>query len=202
MNSAEYAFRALEREVPSREELRRFVGPPLRESFPRYGLDSDETEEAIRQFRIYFADRGWLENRPYPGIVELCGKLKSRGYVLIVATSKIEVQAVRIMKHFGLEPYFTDIIGSDDESGRHSKSDVVRYAMEKYGITGKSGSAEDLKSEAVMIGDRSYDVIGAGECGLGTIGVSYGYGTVEELKNAGALAVADSVEELGRILEV
>lgn len=194
MNSAEYAFKAMGRQVPDRTELRRFVGPPLKESFPRYGMDEAETEEAIRQFRVYFADRGWLENKPYEGIIELCGQLKESGYKLIVATSKIEFQAVRIMDHFGLKPYFLDVIGSDDASGRFSKADVVRFALNKYGIAPDSG-------DAVMIGDRCYDVEGARECGLDTIGVSYGYGTRRELEDAGAKVVADSVEELGRYLQ-
>lgn len=195
MNSAEYAFRALGREVPDRAELRTFVGPPLKESFPRYGLSDEETVEAIRQFRVYFAERGWKENRLYEGVDELCGKLCDRGCALIVATSKIEVQAIRIIEYFGLKEYFTDVVGSVDKD-RSSKAEVISYILEKYKIDKDMIAA----GEVVMVGDRCYDVSGAAAFGIPTIGVSYGYGTREELMEAGAAAVADTVYSLAELI--
>lgn len=192
MNAAAYAFKAMGRAVPDEDRLRAFVGPSLKESFSLYDMNEKQIDEAIRQFRVYFADRGWCENRPYPGIPELCEKLCGRGYTMMVATSKLESQAVRIVKHFGLEPFFEATVGSDDIT-RSGKADVVRYVLNKYDIS---------PSEAVMIGDRFYDVKGAAACGLKTIGVAYGYGTRQELLDAGALTVADTVNELGRILGV
>ena len=191
MNSAEYAFRSMGKEVPDRTVLRSFVGPPLKENFPRFGLNEAETAEAIRFFRSYFADRGWLENRPYDGVSDMCRQLADRGYRLIVATSKLEAQAVRIMEYFGLADMFTDIVGGDEQSARSAKADVIEYILNKHGID---------RSEAVMIGDRFYDVNGAKACGLDAIGVTYGYGSAEELLEAGAVRVFDTVEELGRYL--
>lgn len=187
MNSAEYAFRAMGREVPDRSELRTFVGPPLSESFPRYGFTKEETVEAIRQFRVYFKDRGWKENKPYEGIVPLCAKLAHNGYYLIVATSKIENMAQQIIDYFGMGDSFFDVVGSIDGE-RSTKAEVIAYTLKKHGI-----SPED----AVMVGDRCFDVEGAAACGIATVGVTYGYGTRAELEEAGAVCVVGSVEELG-----
>lgn len=96
------------------------------------------------------------------------------------------------MEHFGLAPYFTDVIGNDEESGRKTKSQVIEYLLKKHGIT-------DPK-DVVMIGDRCYDAEGAAKHGIETIGVSYGYGTRSELEDAGAVAVVDSVAGLGSYL--
>ena len=191
-NAAVYAFEKMGRTVPPKEKLLSFVGPPLSESFPRFGVEPEKVDEAIRIFREYYNERGWCENKPYPGIKEMCAELAECGYKLIVATSKRESQAVRIMDHFGLAPYFTDVIGNVEELGRKGKSQVIRYLLEKHEITDTS--------EVVMIGDRHYDVEGAAECGIRTIGVTYGYGTYEELKEAGAIAVLDTVEELREFL--
>ena len=197
MNSAEYAFRAMGREVPDRAQLRSFVGPPLAESFPRFGIDKSETDEAIRQFRVYFTDKGWKEDKPYPGIEKLCRELYEKGYKLIVATSKLEAMAVRIIEYFGLKEYFLDVIGSIDKE-RASKADVINYAIKKYSIEINTDAWNTLTEDgAIMIGDRCYDVEGAGECGLKCVGVTYGYGTRAELTEAGAIAVVDTVEELG-----
>ncbi len=191
-NAAVYAFEKMGITVPDKEELLSFVGPPLSESFPRYGIGPEKVDEAIRIFREYYNDRGWCENKPYPGIKEMCARLSGCSYKLIVATSKRESQAVRIMDHFGLAPYFTDVIGNVEELGRKGKAQVIRYLLDKHGI----GDA----SRVVMIGDRHYDVEGAAECGISTIGVTYGYGTREELSTAGAVAVFDTVEELCKYL--
>ena len=92
------------------------------------------------------------------------------------------------MDYFRLAPFFTDVIGSVEEEGRAGKSDVIRFLLDRHGITDTS--------EVVMIGDRNYDVKGAAACGIETVGVTYGYGTREELEEAGAIKVFDTVEEL------
>lgn len=191
-NAAKYAFEQMGREAPSKNELFSFVGPPLSESFSRYFDTPEQTDEAVRIFREYYDKQGWCENVPYPGINDLCRRLQAYGYKLIVATSKRHKQAVRIIEHFGLAPYFADVIGNDEESGRKTKSQVIDYLMKKHWIS-------DPK-DVVMIGDRCYDVEGAAKHGIETIGVTYGYGTREELENAGALAVVDTVKELGEYL--
>ncbi len=191
-NAARYAFEQMGMPVPAHEELFSFVGPPLSESFPKFGVAPEKVDEAVRIFREYYDKQGWCENVPYPGIADLCRRLQAYGYKLIVATSKRHTQAVRIMEHFGLAPYFTDVIGNDEESGRKTKSQVIEYLLKKHGIT-------DPK-DVVMIGDRCYDAEGAAKHGIETIGVSYGYGTRRELEDAGTVAVVDSVAELGSYL--
>ena len=193
VNGAIYSLEKMGMDIPPRQELYCFVGPPLSESVRRCGVtEPDKVDEAVRHFREYYDRQGWCENALYPGIDGLCRRLRDYGYKLIVATSKRHSQAVRIMEHFGLAPYFIDVVGNDEPSGRAGKSQVIEYLLTKHGITDPA--------EVVMIGDRHYDVDGAAKHGIKTIGVSYGYGTREELETAGAIAVADSVEELGDLL--
>ncbi len=193
VNAAKYAFGKMGMDIPSDQELLSFVGPPLSASFPRYGVSPEDVPKAVSIFREYYNERGWCENRLYPGIGQMCEKLAEYGYKLIVATSKRETQAVRIIEHFGLAPFFTDVIGNDEQKGRAGKADVIKYLLEKHGIG-------DPKNEVVMIGDRYYDVEGAAEFGIGTIGVTYGYGTEKELVDAGAIRTAGSVAELEGLL--
>ena len=118
--------------------------------------------------------------------------LKEAGKVLIVATSKPEHMAKKILAHFNLDGYFDDICGSCDDSNRNEKDEVIRYALEKHGIT-------DL-DDVLMVGDRKFDVIGASKCGLQCMGVLYGFGDREELESAGAAYIAETVEEMARII--
>lgn len=174
------------------ENLLRFIGPPLNESLPEYyGFTPEQTAKAVEVFREYFVEKGWLENAPYPGIPELLGDLKAGGLQLMVATSKPEVQAVRILKHFGLAEYFDFICGAPagNEDGAR-KASVIREALRR---------AED-PSSVVMVGDRRHDVEGAHENGLPCIGVLYGYGSREELSGAGASFIAENLEALKNLL--
>ena len=174
------------------QNLLRFIGPPLNESLPEYyGFTPEQTVKAVEVFREYFVEKGWLENAPYPGIPELLGDLKAAGLQLMVATSKPEVQAVRILKHFGLAEYFDHICGAPagNEDGAR-KASVIREALR---------CAED-PSSVVMVGDRRHDVEGAGENGLPCIGVLYGYGSREELSAAGASFIAENLEALKKLL--
>ena len=174
------------------EDLLRFIGPPLNESLPEYyGFTPEQTVKAVEVFREYFVEKGWLENAPYPGIPELLRDLKAGGLQLMVATSKPEVQAVRILKHFGLAEYFDAICGAPagNEDGAR-KASVIREALRR---------AED-PSSVVMVGDRRHDVEGAGENGIPCIGVLYGYGSREELEGAGASFIAENLEALKNLL--
>ena len=172
--------------------LMQFVGPPLTDSLrDLYGFELEKRTEAVEFFREYFNEKGWLENSPYPGIADLLRDLKDAGLTLMVATSKPEVQAVRIMKHFGLAEYFDQICGAPlgSEEGA-KKSSVIRKAL----------SYVDDPSQVVMVGDRRHDVAGAKETGLPCIGVLYGYGGREELETAGAAYIAADMEELKKLL--
>ena len=178
------------REEPA--NLLKFIGPPLNESLPEYyGFTPEQTVKAVEVFRGYFVEKGWLEKAPYPGVAELLRELKEAGLQLMVATSKPEVQALRVLKHFGLAEYFEHICGAPlgNEDGAR-KADVVHRAL---------GYAEDASS-VVMVGDRRHDVEGARENGIPCIGVLYGYGSREELAVAGASFIAEDLVGLKKLL--
>lgn len=176
--------------VPSREEMRVFIGPPLRDTFIKFGVPADKAEEAIDIYRSRYIPIGKFENTPYPGIREALDQLRSQGHQLYVATSKPEGMSVDILEHFDLAKYFTRICGASMDASRSSKSDVIAYLLEQ---------CADV-SEAVMVGDTAFDVTGAAAHGIPTIGVSWGYGKIEDMENAGAAAIAHSPEELLELL--
>ena len=176
------------------DTLTGFIGPPLSESFPEfYGFDDAQTALATEKFREYFDARGWLENVPYPGMAELLRELHSAGKRLVVATSKPEPFAVRILEHFGMAPYFAHICGAPMKDEKHAKkATVVANALRRAGVADKSA--------AVMVGDRRHDAAGAHENGLAAIGVLYGYGDWAELTAAGAEYIAGDLAELRALL--
>ena len=176
--------------VPSREEMRVFVGPPLYESFQRFGVPADSMDEAIRVYRSRYIPTGMFENTPYPGIQALLETLKKDGYTLYVATSKPEEMSVTILERFGLAPYFDRICGASTDASRSTKDAVIAYLLEQ------SGAKEDM----VMVGDTKYDILGAKAHGIPAIGVSWGYGSVAEMVQAGAVGIADTMEQLVDIL--
>ena len=186
INCAALALEHFGLEVPSREEMRVFVGPPLHETFRRFGVPVDKTDEAIRVYRSRYIPTGMFENTPYPGIQALLEALKKDGFTLYVATSKPEEMSVTILERFGLAPYFDRICGASTDSSRSTKDAVIAYLLEQ------SGAKEDM----IMVGDTKYDVLGAKAHGIPAIGVSWGYGSVEEMREAGAIGIADTMEGL------
>lgn len=178
-------------DVPSAEEMRCMVGPPLRESFPKFGIPMEQVEEAIELYRLHYNNGGIFENSPYPGIAALLEKLRSDGYTLCVATSKPENMAKTILKHFDMAKYFHMICGASTGANRITKSQVIHYLLEQV----------QSKGPIIMVGDTIYDVEGAKEFSIPTVGVSWGYGIVEEMKSAGAIAIATTMNELYGILQ-
>ena len=174
------------------DTLTPFIGPPLHESFPElFGLTETQTDRAIRDFRVYFSRQGWAENIPYKGMAEFLESLQKAGQKLVIATSKPEEFALRIMEHFGLAAYFHRICGAQGENRASArKGSVVADALRRSGTDGP----------AVMVGDRRFDVAGAHENGLPAIGVLYGYGGREELTAAGADYLAADLHELKQLL--
>ena len=172
--------------VESLDHLRYFVGPPLRDSFVKAGVPEDKVEEAIAVYRSRYTNVGLFENTPYSGIRELLEKLTDLGYRLFVATSKPEEMAVRVLQKFDLYRYFEKVCGATLDKSRDSKSAVIAHLLT---ATGKA-------DHAIMVGDTAFDVIGAAEHNISTIGVSWGYGIVEEMKEAGAIAIAHTPDEL------
>ena len=177
--------------IPPREEMRVFVGPPLSETFQKYGVPADKVDEAIAIYRSRYIPIGKFENKPYPGIRELLETLHSHGHKLYVATSKPEGMSIDILEHFDLAKYFTRICGAALDMSRNSKEAVIAYLLEMC----------ENKGNMVMVGDTTFDVVGAKAHGIPCIGVSWGYGNVADLENAGAVSIAHSTEELLTFLE-
>ena len=186
INCATLALRHFGLPIPSYADMRTFVGPPLRDSFIRFGVPADQADEAIRVYRSRYIPTGMFENTPYPGIRELLEKLRAEGYTLYVATSKPEEMSVTILEKFDLAKYFHRICGASIDSSRSTKDAVIAYLLES------SGAKEDM----VMVGDTKYDILGAKAHGIPAIGVGWGYGKVEEMEEAGAVGIADSMEQL------
>lgn len=172
--------------IPSRQTLRVFVGPPLHETFIRFGVPADKAEEAVEVYRSRYIPIGKFENTPYPGIRELLEKLKADGHKLYVATSKPEQMSIDILEHFDLAKYFDRICGASLDTSRTEKAAVIAYLQ---ALTGKS-------EHTMMVGDTKFDVIGAKKHGIPTVGVSWGYGSVAELTEAGAVDIAYTMDQL------
>ena len=191
-NSVIHALGRLGIEAPPREELYDFVGPPLLDSFGKYfHMTPDEARHAMGLYREYFAEYGLFENEVYEGIPEMLSHLKNEGKSLMLATSKPEAFARRILDHFSLSSYFDFIGGSDMEQVRGTKAAVIAYVLQ---------STRTDPADCIMIGDRSHDVAGAKANEIDTIGVLWGYGSEKELTDAGALALASAPQHLEEIL--
>lgn len=186
INCATLALEHFGLPVPSREEMRVFVGPPLDQTFIRFGVPADKAQEAIAVFRSRYTTVGIFENHPYPGVCQMLQTLKAQGHRLFVATSKPEVMANKVLEHFGLAEFFEQVVGATLDGSRIHKEDVITYLL---GLTGDVG-------QTLMVGDTAFDVIGAKAHGICTIGVSWGYGKVEDMVQAGAIAIAHTMEEL------
>lgn len=172
--------------IPTREEMRVFVGPPLHESFINHGVPADQAEEAIRIYRSRYIPIGKFENVPYPGIREMLESLKADGHKLFVATSKPEKMSVEILEHFDLARYFDQICGATMDTSRSTKEAVIEYLLHH------NGRADNM----IMVGDTKFDVLGAKMHGIPTIGVSWGYGEVSDMEAAGAVKIVNTAQEL------
>ncbi|MBO4887204.1 MAG: HAD-IA family hydrolase [Firmicutes bacterium] len=189
MNGFVYAIEKMGGTVTDRESLRIFVGPPLKVSFGRIlGYSPEDTEKAIRLYRKYYNEMGGVfENSVYPGVETMLSALKQAGKKLIIVTSKSAVGTNTVLDHFNLRKYF-EFVATADDRDRPRKADVIRYAFEACGI-------DDI-SQAVMVGDRENDISAAKETGIDSIGVLYGYGDKDELKEAGATYLAKDPGEV------
>lgn len=190
INCAVYALEHFGLPIPPREKMRVFVGPPLHETFLKFGISPEQTDEAVRIFRSRYIPIGKFENHPYPGIRELLEKLKQDGHRLYVATSKPERTAIEILDHFALSGYFSNICGASMDLTRNSKADVISYLLAQCGEA----------INAVMVGDTEFDVLGAKAHNIPTIGVAWGYGEVPNMQAAGAVAIAKTMDDLYDLL--
>lgn len=195
VNSVVYAINKLGAKMPSQEELYGFVGPPLSESFVKYcGIAPSETKKAIDAFREYFAEKGMFENSVYPGIPELTEKLRKAGTKVVLATSKPQPFAEKILTHFGVVSGFDRVFGNTMDEKYFDKKALFRDIFEELCI------GESDLGGCVMVGDRSSDIEGAHHAGIKAIGVLYGYGSKAELESAGADHIVETVADLEKVL--
>ena len=188
-NCFSYALKHFGVEVKNISELRPALGPPLKDSFMNlYGFDEEKAGLAVEKYRERYAIYNTIENKLYPNIESVLSGLQKLGYKLVLATSKPEEYAIKILKYFDLDKYFFDISGASFDKSRSEKEDVLKYLLKKNNIN-------DL-SLAVMIGDRKYDLEAAQKLGIDAIGVLYGYGDMEELSSYSNVFLAPTPEML------
>lgn len=193
--SVQYALNKMGIIEENRDDLIKFIGPPLVESFQKYyNLEMDKVLEAIKAYREYFADKGIFDNKIFPGIPELLASLKAKGHILGVATSKPTIYSEMILEHFNIDKYFTVVVGSNLDGSRVAKNEIIEAAIQSLGINDPD--------KVIMVGDRKHDIIGAKKHNIDSIGVLFGYGTKEELEEAGATYTVDSVADLANLLGV
>lgn len=192
-NSVMHALEYYNIHVKERSELFKFIGPPLIDSFTKYySFDENKAREAVTKYREYFSTKGLFENEVYPGVTDMLNKLKAAGKKVVLATSKPDEFSIKILKHFNLYEYFDFCACSTMDETRTKKTEVIEYGLENID--------EKDKSKILMIGDREYDIFGAKNCGLDSVGVLYGYGNQKEFEDAGATYIIESVEALTKFL--
>lgn len=191
--SVQYSLSKLGIDVADPDDLQCFIGPPLRDSYRMfYGLSPEDAERAVSAYRERYAEIGIFENALYGGMDELLKALRARGGTIALATSKPTVYAARILDHFGLAGDVAFVAGSELDGSRSAKIELIEHAMRHLG--------DRQPGRAIMIGDRQYDVLGAQQAGIDSVGVVYGYGGRDELERAGATHIAETVEELLEVL--
>lgn len=172
--------------------LRRFIGPPLHDSFMEYyGFSKEKAFEAVDMYRVRYREKGVYENALYPGLKEMLFCLRENGAGLCVATSKPLVFTEKILKQHDVYALFDHVVGANLDGSMTDKTEVIREVLRRIGET---------EDRVVMVGDRSFDIVGAKNCGIESVGVYYGFAEPGELENAGADYIADTVAELEQIL--
>ncbi len=192
VKGVQYALHCYGVDEPDLDKLTSFVGPPLYKSFMNYlGCSEDEAKEVVDCYREYYAETGLYENALYDGIEALLYKLKEKGYRLLIASSKPRIYVKRILSYFRVMRYFDIVEGSELDSKRTDKAELLSYVLAKW----------DLKAdECVMVGDRKHDILGAKANGMDSIAVGYGYGSEDELSKAGPTYFFSTIEELEKQL--
>lgn len=193
MKCAQHTLRHFGINIENLNDLLPFVGPPLEDSFREfYHLNDKQVEEALVIYARRYAEFGAYEAQLYPGVTDMLKELRAAGKTVIIATSKKITMTMKVVHHFGLSDC-VDFVGARDDAGtRHTKADVIRHIIKEMNIT----RLDDM----IMIGDRKFDINGAKEIGIPSIGVLYGYGDREELEAAGANYIAEDIESLRNML--
>jgi len=190
--SVQYALEKMEIIEEDLDRLETFIGPPLQVSLAeQYGMDEAQIHQAIAYYRERFSKKGMYENKLYPQVTTLLANLKEQGYQLAVATSKPTIFAEQILSYFNLEQFFDLVVGSHLDGTRSAKGEIIAFVLESF--------SEVPRQHFIMIGDRKYDIAGAQENQIDAIGVTYGFGSLEELQHAQATYIVSSVQELQEI---
>ncbi|MBR5597855.1 MAG: HAD family hydrolase [Lachnospiraceae bacterium] len=188
-NCVMYALEKFGIQVEDRKELHPFIGPPIQYSFQEfYGFSEEDSKQAVAYFRERFAVKGLYENQLFDGIEELLKDLKAKGKKIILATCKLEEYGIAILKYFKIYEYFDFVAGSTIDGGRKEKEEVIAYALEMNQIQDKTN--------VIMVGDTKYDIIGANKNEIDSIGVLFGYGDYQELKETGATYIVDTIADI------
>lgn len=192
-----YAFRKMGVDYGTRESLKRFIGPPLIETWmPEFGFSYEQAERAVILFREYYNIYGWWDNKIYPGIPELLSELKRRGKTVVLTTSKPEDTAEDVLNLFDIRKYFDFVGGASSHKTRERKSEVIDYVLDSIGV----GASQGARSRVVLVGDRVYDARGAAECGIDSIGVLWGHGSAEEIAESGFTLTVKTPDEILKII--
>lgn len=180
LNSIKHALNRLEIKCPKDEDLKKFIGPPLIDSFSsHFNLSNEKSIIAVNFYREYYSTKGVFQNTLYDGIREVLESLHQKKYQLFIATSKPTIFAYQIISNFKLDHLFSDIAGSNLDHTRNDKSEIIDFLI-------KSNKLNPTKS--IMIGDTFYDIVGAKNNKIKSIGVTYGFGKLKELESADFLA--------------
>lgn len=187
--SIRYAMKEMGRPLLDTQSLDWCIGLPLRDALSTLlqTTDSALVEKALALYRERFGAVGLYENRLYDGIPEALCELREGEYRTYVATSKPEAYASKIIDHFGISDLFSRVYGSELNGTRSDKGELIAHVLQSEGLP---------PARVVMIGDRKHDVVGAAKHGVRCIGVSHGYGTEEEPRESGAIAIADSPQNI------
>ncbi len=192
MKCAAYSLKEIGIEVDDYHSLAFFVGPPLVYTYTkRYGVDMDKAKELVKKYRERYNPVGVYECEPYPGVRECLERLRSDGYRLYVASSKPEHMCRLLLDHFDLSRYFEDVAGSTPDGRIDTKSQVLTELLRR-----NSGSVSGFISQAILIGDTKFDITGANDVGISSLGVSFGYGSPDEMRDLGAAAIADTMKDI------
>lgn len=192
-NGVMYALEKFGIKVNDRKELYCFIGPPLVDAFMKYyGFSNEDALQAVVYYREFFSVTGIYQNEIYSGVEDMLKQLKNAGKTLILATSKPQKFAEIVLDYFNIAKYFDCVVGATFDGKLNYKADVIAVALERGGVTDKNKS--------IMIGDRHHDIDGAKQNGLKSMGVLYGFGDIDELQTAGADYIAESPQEICKIL--
>lgn len=193
-NCVKYALESVGIHEMDMEKLKKFIGPPLTNSFMEYyGFSKKEAEDLVAKYRERYQTIGVLECELYEGVEQTLKSLKEKGYILSLGSSKPETYCNIILDHFKLTSYFDEVVGAQLHGARNEKADVLREVIQRLQI-------KDL-TKVTLVGDTKYDAIGAFEVNIPCLGVSYGFGSEEELLLNHVVRVVSSMKEVDEYFE-